>query len=295
MSWKFSHWVFSCKYLLGFQILLQYLPSPVMNRLSIHSPLETRGFPPCLEFYLFIVNVVFSPCVSMAASFLCTLHQQLPHFDASILSLFIFISPSSPFLPLRQSVYLFRPSGREKLWGSSSALFFLCQSSMKANPIDFEQDSALDWILYVISLLCLREEAFPPELAKIPALSQKVPLAEEHHRRGRTLGRTCDQTPSSADGRSLQFTFPHFSCRSLCLPAQEGDQSSPEVASSLFCCLLFFSWRLLCSTCWDGHTSRCVRDRVCTEGFYSPTLRRTEMVFKELVWWQTAACADTES
>lgn len=39
--------------------------------------------------------------------------------------------------------------------GSSSAVYFHCQSSMKENRIDFEQDSALDWILYAISCLCL--------------------------------------------------------------------------------------------------------------------------------------------
>lgn len=88
------------------------------------------------------------------------LASQPPHFDAPVPPLFFFISPSSPFQPLHQSVYLLRPSGGQ-LRGSSSALFLHSQSSMNANHIDFEQDAALHWMLYVISLLCLCVEWFP--------------------------------------------------------------------------------------------------------------------------------------
>lgn len=58
-------------------------------------------------------------------------------------------------LPFCQSVYLFWPFGGRGSFEALHLFFLHCQSSTKANRIYFEQDSALDWILYVISFLCL--------------------------------------------------------------------------------------------------------------------------------------------
>lgn len=74
------------------------------------------------------------------------LHQQpLQHFDASVLPLFVFISPSSAFLPFRQSVYLFWPlgaGGRGRGWGELSGLFIRCLFPL---PIQYEGEPYRLW------------------------------------------------------------------------------------------------------------------------------------------------------
>lgn len=192
------------------------------------------------------------------------------HFASAAATLWCPRSPSVrlylTFISL--SVSLSTCSG--PLGGGGALRLFICSFST-ANPVRRQIVYTLNRILhltgyYMLSLSCVCVEAFPLELAKIPALSQKVPLAEEHHRWGGTLGRTCDQTPSSADGRSLEFTFLQFSHHSLCLPAQERDQSSPEVASLLFCCLSIPVFYFAPHVGMD--TPLCVSDCVCTEGFH---------------------------
>lgn len=195
-SWKRSSLVISfVQNLVGESVLVQTLYEVNLFRY--------QGFPPLL-LHLFKANGVFFPCVFISGpTFLYILHHQLPHFDAPVFPLFIFISPSSPFLPSRQSVLFPALGGGKGLRGSSTALCFHCQSSIHVNHIDLGRFLHFTGY-YMLSLSCVYVwNGFPLELTKIPELSQKVPLADEYHRWGGTLGRTCDQTPSSAYGHSF--------------------------------------------------------------------------------------------
>lgn len=92
--------------------------------------------------------------------------------DAPVLPLFIFVSPSSPPFPSIHSFTCSVPL-RESLRLSVHSLLLppiLCEGESYGV---FEKDSALHWLLYVISFLCLWN-TFPSELT--PVLSQKVPV-----------------------------------------------------------------------------------------------------------------------
>lgn len=127
-----------------------------------------------------------SPPLSLSEpKFLCILHRRPPHFDAPVLPLFVFISPSSSslsFLPsFPPSIHLFSSSGGEALRlavRSPLPPTILCEGeSYWSLWTGF--CTSLGRCVLSLSCACLRAwTAFPPGLTKSPALSQKAPV---HH------------------------------------------------------------------------------------------------------------------
>lgn len=127
---------------------------------------------------------------SPAATLWCSRSPPV-HLYLTFISLSAFPSIRLPFPAL----------GGKGLRGSSTALCFHCQSSV--NHIDLGRFLHFTGY-YMLSLSCVYVwNSFPLELTKIPEPQKKVPLADEYQRWGGTLGRTCDQTPSSAYGHSF--------------------------------------------------------------------------------------------
>lgn len=112
--------------------------------------LSTQTFPECHFLFVFLTS---PPLSVLAPKFLCTSRHQPPHFDALVLPLFIFISPSSSSLSVRPSIHLFR-----LLRGRALRLFVhaplpppvLCEGESYGV---FEQESAFHSPLYVIIFL----------------------------------------------------------------------------------------------------------------------------------------------
>lgn len=110
-----------------------------------------QTFPECHFLFVFLTS---PPLSLLASKFLCTSRHQSPHFDAPVLPLFIFISPSSSSLSFRPSIHLFQLLG-----GRALRLFVhaplpppvLCGGESYGV---FERESAFHSALYVIT--------FPP-------------------------------------------------------------------------------------------------------------------------------------
>lgn len=143
-------------------------------------------------------------------TFLCSLHHQPPHFDAPILPLFIFISPSSPFLPLRQSVYLFRPSG--------GALRLLIHSVFPL-PIQIEGESYRLWTGYCTSLMTICY-LFPVFMCGMHSLWSSVKFLRSA-KRFHWLTSITDQTGQPVIKHLPLLILIHIppSCHSLCRSA----------------------------------------------------------------------------
>lgn len=240
-------------------------------------------FPsPCLWFYLFIVNVFslrLQDCCSfiLGLAFLCILYQQPPHFDAPVLPLFIFISPSSPFLPVPALGV-----GVGGLWAAAALSPLPIQYKGKSY-IDFGQDSALTGY-YTLSLASV--DVWKHSLWS----SLKFLHSAKRLRWLRSITNEEELWGEPVIKHLPLLMAAHWNSQSSFPVTLSVCQRKKEIQvphSWFFTVLLFFySCILFWSSCWDGHRSLCLSDRVCTEGFYS-TLIHTEAVFKLLVWSQT--------
>lgn len=209
--------------------------------MSLSLSLFMQTFPECHSLFVFLT----SPRLSLfAPKFLCTLRHQPPHFDAPVLPLFIFISPSSSSSSFRPSIHLF-----QLLRGRALRLFvhaplpppILCEGESYGV---FERESAFHSPLYVIT--------FPACVCGMYSLwrslkflrSVRRTTAAEGRGRGRgTRGRACDRTTSSASVHWFSLTFLPVTCHlTLCCHLKENKRCKVKRIhfSSPVCSLMLF-------------------------------------------------------